>query len=55
MPRLTSSADAIAIFKPFTHLYNAIYYVYCQDVTQFVNITALVLGEYVLDLGIGST
>ena len=54
MPRLTNSADAVAIFARFTYLYNAIYHAHYQDVKLFVNIAAPVLGEYVLDLGTGS-
>jgi len=54
MPCLTSTANAIAIFAPFTHLYNAVYYAHRQDVVQFVNIMAPILREYILDLGIGS-
>ena len=54
MPYLTSTANAIAIFALFTHLYDAVYYAHCQDVAQFVNIAAPILRECVLDLGIGS-
>ena len=55
MPRLTNSANTVAIFARFAYLYNAVYYAHYQDVKLFVNITAPVLGEYILDLGTGST
>jgi SAM-dependent methyltransferase len=54
MPHLASSADAIAMFAPLAHSYNAIYHAHRRDVTQFVNIATPVPGEYVLDLGTGS-
>jgi SAM-dependent methyltransferase len=54
MPRLASSADAIAMFAPFAHSYDVVYHAHRRDVTQFVDIAAPVPGECVLDLGTGS-
>jgi hypothetical protein len=52
---LANSADTMAIFTPFIYLYNAVYYMYRQDVKLFIDIAAPILGECVLDLGINST
>ena len=54
MSCLASTADAIAMFAPFVHLYDAVYHMHCQDVAQFVDIVVPVLGECILDLGTGS-
>jgi hypothetical protein len=54
MPCLASTADAIAMFAPFAHSYDAVYHAHRRDVAQFVDIAAPVPGECVLDLGTGS-
>ena len=54
MPRLANSADAVAMFAPFAHSYDAVYHAYCRDITLFVDIATPVPGECVLGLGTGS-
>ena len=55
MPRLAKSADAVAMFAPFAHSYDAVCHARRRGVTLFVDIATPVLGECVLNLGTGST
>ena len=46
--------DAVAMFAPFVHSYDAVYHAHCRAITLFVDVATPVPREYVLDLGTGS-